>query len=134
MILIDYVVIRLHTIYIHVLNIPTIRYIKYTIFLVVYICSNTVFCLLKKIVPKLRPITEQYFTTKQGRKRPLDTLKRMIKRRERRGKREKERYKERYREGVRDKRDRERKRERERERGERESTLLVKSPKPRNKS
>ena len=39
---------------------------------------------------------------KQGRKRPLDTPKRMIERRE------KERYKERYREGGRDKRERER--------------------------
>ena len=38
---------------------------------------------------------------KQGRKRPLDTPKRMIERRERKGEREKERYKERYREGER---------------------------------
>ena len=49
---------------------------------------------------------------KQGRKRPLDTPKRMIKRRG------KERYKERYREGGRDKREREG--ERERDRGERD--------------
>ena len=35
---------------------------------------------------------------KQGRKRPLDTPKRMIERREREGEREKERQKERYRE------------------------------------
>ena len=34
---------------------------------------------------------EPYITHKQGRKRPLDTPKRMIKRREREGKREKER-------------------------------------------
>ena len=47
---------------------------------------------------------------KQGRKRPLDTPKRMIERREREGEWEKERYKERYREGG---------RERERERGKR---------------
>ena len=45
---------------------------------------------------------------KQGRKRPLDTPKRMIERREREGEREKERYKERYREGGRDKKERER--------------------------
>ena len=49
--------------------------------------------------------------TKQGRKRPLNTSKRMIERREkegeREGEREKERYKERYREGGRDKRERE---------------------------
>ena len=54
-----------------------------------------------------------YSHLKQGRKRPLDTPKRMIKRREREGKREKERQKERYREGGRDKRERERRRERE---------------------
>ena len=35
----------------------------------------------------------------QGRKRPLDTPKRMIERREREAEREKERQKERYREG-----------------------------------
>ena len=54
----------------------------------------------------------------QGRKRPLDTSKRMIERREREGEREKERQKERYREWGRDKREREKewKRERERER------------------
>ena len=38
------------------------------------------------------------FKIKQGRKRPLDTPKRMIERREREGEREKERKKERYRE------------------------------------
>ena len=48
------------------------------------------------------------FVTKQGRKRPLDTPKRMIERREREGEREKERQKERNREGGRDKRERER--------------------------
>ena len=53
---------------------------------------------------------------KQGRKRPLDTPKRMIKRREREGKREKERQKERYREGGRDKRVRDREGERGRKR------------------
>ena len=42
---------------------------------------------------------------KQGRKRPLDTPKRMIKRSEGEGKRDKERQKERYREGGRDKRE-----------------------------
>ena len=52
----------------------------------------------------------------QGRKRPLDTPKKMIERREREGEREKERQKERYREGGRDKRDRQIERERERER------------------
>ena len=59
------------------------------------------------------------FQIKQGRKRPLDTPKRIIERREREGEREKERQKERYREGGRVKRDREieRERERERERG-----------------
>ena len=45
---------------------------------------------------------------KQGRKRPLDTPKRMIERREREVEREKERKKERYREGGRDKIERER--------------------------
>ena len=40
---------------------------------------------------------------KQGRKRPLDTPKKMIERREREKERERERYKERYREGGRDK-------------------------------
>ena len=45
---------------------------------------------------------------KQGRKRPLDTPKRMIERRELEGEREKERYKESYREGGRDKRERKR--------------------------
>ena len=58
---------------------------------------------------------------KQGRKRPLDTPKRLIERREREGEREKERYQERYREGGRDKRERERVRERK---------ILVKSPEP----
>ena len=38
----------------------------------------------------------------QGRKRPLDTPKRMIERRKREGEREKERWKERYREGGRE--------------------------------
>ena len=65
--------------------------------------------------------------TKQGRKRPLDTPKRMIEWREREGEREKERYKERYREGGRDKREREWKRESERERErERERRACVK--------
>ena len=40
-----------------------------------------------------------YITLEQGRKRPLDTPKRMIERREREGGREKERNKERYGEG-----------------------------------
>ena len=57
------------------------------------------------------------FANKQGRKRPLDTPKRMIKRRERERKREKERQKERYREVGRDKREREREGEKEREKG-----------------
>ena len=56
------------------------------------------------------------FYKKQGRKRPLDTPKRMIERRKREGVREKERYKERYRERGRDKREREREWEREWER------------------
>ena len=46
------------------------------------------------------------FINKQGRKRPLDTPKRIIERREREG--ERERQKERYREGGRGKRERER--------------------------
>ena len=53
---------------------------------------------------------------KQGRKRPLDTPKRIIERREREGERERESQKEKYREGGRDKRERERERERQRER------------------
>ena len=68
---------------------------------------------------------------KQGRKRPLDTPKRMIKRREREEKRERERQKERYREGGRDKREggREGERERDREgekgqRGERDRGIV----------
>ena len=62
-----------------------------------------------------------FFKVKQGRKRPLDTPKRIIERRE--NEREKERQKERYREGGRDKRDRERERgERDRE-SEREPVL-----------
>ena len=52
---------------------------------------------------------------KQGRKRPLDTPKRIIERREREGEREKERYKDRYREGGGDKRERVKEDERERE-------------------
>ena len=47
----------------------------------------------------------------QGRKRPLDTPKKMIERREREGEREKERYKERHREGGRNKRERVKERE-----------------------
>ena len=45
--------------------------------------------LKKKLLANL--VINTKFTTKQGRKRPLDTPKRMIKRREREGKREKER-------------------------------------------
>ena len=56
----------------------------------------------------------------------------MIERREREGEREKERQKERYREGGRDKRERETG-ERDRD-SDRESKILVKSPKPRNKA
>ena len=61
-------------------------------------------------------------TIEQGRKRPLDTPKRMIERREREGKRERKREREREREKERErKRWRERERESERERkGERE--------------
>ena len=68
------------------------------------------------------------FYLKQGRKRSLDTPKRMITRREREGKREKERQKEIYREGGRDKREREREREGEKERegqrGERDRGIV----------
>ena len=71
---------------------------------------------------------------KQGRKRPLDTPKRMIERREREGEREKEGYKERYKKGGRDKRDRDREREVKGIESERENKILVKSPNPRNKA